>query len=169
MREILKANLPTFTSEEKKLLQYKSDFIGLNHYTAIYVKDCIHSPCSLNTYEGNALVFATGERDGVKIGRDWSNVSREELINDVERLNYLQGYITYLSKAVRNGANVRGYFAWTLLDNFEWTFGYSVRYGLYHVDFDTQERTPRMSARWYRSFLTGSDLTDNVQEPRADS
>nr|CAB3487626.1 unnamed protein product [Digitaria exilis] len=135
MREILKANLPTFTSEEKKLLQYKSDFIGLNHYTAIY----------------------------------WSNVSREELINDVERLNYLQGYITYLSKAVRNGANVRGYFAWTLLDNFEWTFGYSLRYGLYHVDFDTQERTPRMSARWYRSFLTGSDLTDNVQEPRADS
>jgi beta-glucosidase len=70
MREILKSNLPTFTSEEKKLLQYKSDFIGLNHYTAIYTKDCIHSPCDLSTYEGNALVFATGERDGVKIGGD---------------------------------------------------------------------------------------------------
>jgi len=67
---------------------------------------------------------------------------------------------------------VRGYFVWTLLDNFEWTFGYSVRFGLYHVDFDTQERTPRMSARWYRSFLKGSAaLTtgEAAQERRADS
>jgi len=102
----------------------------------------------------------------------WSDVSREELINDVERLNYLRGYVTYLAKAIRNGANVRGYFVWTLLDNFEWTFGYSVRFGMYHVDFDTQERTPRMSARWYRSFLTGSAaLTtgEAAQERRADS
>ncbi|CAL5015961.1 unnamed protein product [Urochloa decumbens] len=210
MREILKSNLPTFTAEEKKLLQCKADFIGINHYTAIYAKDCIHSPCSLDTYEGNALVFATGERDGVKIGGDtalggfyvvpqavepaimyvnqrykdtpvyisengysqWSDASREELINDVKRLNYLQGYVTYLSKAIRNGANVRGYFVWTLLDNFEWTFGYTIRFGLYHVDFDTQERTPRMSARWYRSFLTGSHsagMADEAQERRADS
>lgn len=213
MREILRSNLPTFTSEEKKLLQYKSDFIGLNHYTAIYAKDCIHSPCDLSTYEGNALVFATGERDGVMIGGDtalggfyvvpqavepaimyvnqrykdtpvyvsengysqWSDVGREELINDVERLNYLQGYVTHLSRAIRNGADVRGYFVWTLMDNFEWTFGYTVRFGLYHVDFDTPERTrtPRMSARWYRSFLTGSSagaLTDEAQQGRrADS
>ncbi|CAL5031057.1 unnamed protein product [Urochloa decumbens] len=210
MREILKSNLPTFTPEEKKLLQYKADFIGINHYTAIYAKDCIHSPCILDTYEGNALVFATGERDGVKIGGDtalggfyvvpqavepaimyvnqrykdtpvyisengysqWSDASREELINDVKRLNYLQGYVTYLSKAIRNGANVRGYFVWTLLDNFEWTFGYTIRFGLYHVDFDTQERTPRMSARWYRGFLTGSPsagMADEAQEQRADS
>jgi beta-glucosidase len=71
MREILQSNLPTFTAEEKKLLlRYKVDFIGLNHYTAIYAKDCIHSPCNLQTYEGNAFVLATGERDGVKIGRD---------------------------------------------------------------------------------------------------
>ncbi|CAO2042989.1 unnamed protein product [Urochloa humidicola] len=205
MREILKSNLPTFTTEEKKLLQYKADFIGLNHYTAIYTKDCIHSPCSVDTYEGNALVFATGERDGVKIGGDtalegfyvvpqavepaimyvnqrykdtpvyvsengysqWSDANTEELINDVKRLNYLQGYVTYLSKAIRNGANVRGYFVWTLMDNFEWTFGYTIRFGLYHVDFDTQERTPRMSARWYRSFLTG--MADEAQEQRAES
>uniref|UniRef100_A0A0A9EPA4 BGL04 n=1 Tax=Arundo donax TaxID=35708 RepID=A0A0A9EPA4_ARUDO len=183
MREILNSNLPTFTSEEKKLLlQYKTDFIGLNHYTAIYAKDCIYSPCNLKTYEGNALVLAIGERNGVKIGRDtaldgyyvvpeamepaimyvnqrykdtpvfitengysqWSDASREELINDVERVNYLQGYVTYISAAIRNGANVRGYFVWTLLDNFEWTFGFSVRYGLYHVHFDTLERTPRI-------------------------
>jgi beta-glucosidase len=71
MREILQSNLPAFTREEKKLvLKYKADFIGLNHYTAIYTKDCIHSPCNLETYEGNALALAVGERDGVKIGGD---------------------------------------------------------------------------------------------------
>lgn len=212
MREILGSDLPTFTAEEKALLlRYKADFIGLNHYTAIYARDCLRSPCNLGSYEGNAFVSATGERDdGVKIGGDtalagffdvpeaielaiqyvngrykgtpvyitengysqWSDASREELINDVGRKNYLQGYITYLSKAVRNGANVRGYFVWTLLDNFEWAFGYRLKYGLYHVDFDTQERTPRMSARWYQGFLTGRTSQRDeaaAQARRADS
>ncbi|KAJ1271852.1 hypothetical protein BS78_06G157700 [Paspalum vaginatum] len=207
MRELLGSNLPTFTPEEQELLRHgRADFIGLNHYTAVYAKDCIASPCDLGTYEGNALVLAVGERDGVKIGGDtalngfyvvpealepaimyinarykdtpvyitengfsqWSDTSREELINDMERVNYLQGYITYLARAIRNGANVRGYFVWTLLDNFEWTFGYSMRYGLYHVDFDTQERTPRKSARWYQGFLTGDGSpTDQDEAPQA--
>jgi beta-glucosidase len=69
MHEMLSSNLPEFTPAEKRLLQNKVDFIGVNHYTAIYTKDCISSPCNLNTYEGNALVFATGERDGVGIGK----------------------------------------------------------------------------------------------------
>jgi beta-glucosidase len=74
--------------------------------------------------------------------------------------------------ACRNGANVRGYFVWTLLDNFEWAFGYRLKYGLYHVDFDTQERTPRMSARWYQGFLTGRTSQRDeaaAQARRADS
>lgn len=69
----------------------------------------------------------------------------------------------------RRGANVRGYFVWTLMDNFEWVFGFSVRLGLYHVDFDTQERIPRISAKWYRDFLTGSRLMDEMQTWREDS
>lgn len=69
MREILSSNLPKFTPEEKKLLQNKVDFIGINQYTAIYAKDCIYSPCALNTYEGNALVYTTGVRNGAKIGK----------------------------------------------------------------------------------------------------
>jgi beta-glucosidase len=57
------------------LLQNRVDFIGVNHYTAIYAKDCISSPCELNTYEGNALVFATGEKDGVRIGKPVRTIS----------------------------------------------------------------------------------------------
>jgi beta-glucosidase len=100
-----------------------------------------------------------------------SDTNMEDLINDVERVNYLQGYLKYLSSAVRKGANVGGYFMWSLIDNFEWVFGYTIKFGLYHVDFDTQERIPKMSAKWYRDFLTGSNVTDDTQvwSRRADS
>lgn len=53
----------------------------------------------------------------------------------------------------RKGADVRGYFVWSLLDNFEWKHGYSIRFGLHHVDFATLNRTPRMSAFWYKNVI----------------
>jgi len=53
----------------------------------------------------------------------------------------------------RKGADVRGYFLWSLLDNFEWTDGSSIRFGLHRVDYDTLQRTPRMSASWYKNFI----------------
>lgn len=58
----------------------------------------------------------------------------------------------------REGADVRGYFIWSLIDNFEWLHGYSMRFGLYHVDYETQDRTPKLSANWYRKFLSDSKL-----------
>jgi beta-glucosidase len=69
MREILGSRLLAFTAEEKKKLQHKLDFIGVNHYTSIYAKDCIFSPCKLDTYMGNALVYTSGEYNGNYIGK----------------------------------------------------------------------------------------------------
>lgn len=54
---------------------------------------------------------------------------------------------------IRNGADVRGYFVWSLLDNFEWNYGSSVRFGLYNVDYGTLNRTRRLSALWYKNFI----------------
>lgn len=56
----------------------------------------------------------------------------------------------------RNGADVRGYFVWSLMDSYEWLVGYNLRYGLYYVDRQTFKRIPKLSARWYKSFLTNN-------------
>ncbi|KAH7569533.1 hypothetical protein JRO89_XS06G0180300 [Xanthoceras sorbifolium] len=77
-----------------------------------------------------------------------NSTTTEELLNDVKRVEYMAGYLEALLTAVRGGADVRGYFAWSLLDNFEWTFGYTVRFGLHHVDYASLRRTPKLSAIW---------------------
>ncbi|XP_014507952.2 beta-glucosidase 46 [Vigna radiata var. radiata] len=77
----------------------------------------------------------------------------EEDLNDSKRIKYMVDHIEAMVAAIRKGADVRGYLAWTLLDSFEWIYGYSVRYGFHHVDFATLKRTPRLSATWYKQFL----------------
>ncbi|MER5881116.1 GH1 family beta-glucosidase [Streptomyces sp. NPDC001910] len=74
-------------------------------------------------------------------------------IDDQERITFLDGHVRALHRASEQGVDVRGYFVWSLLDNFEWAEGYARRFGLVHVDFDTLERTPKASYRWLRDVL----------------
>jgi beta-glucosidase len=74
-------------------------------------------------------------------------------LEDPARVEFLQTHIAVLADALRAGHDVRGYFVWSLLDNWEWTAGFGPRLGLYHTDFATQTRTPKSSARWYGQFL----------------
>ncbi|MFD5404829.1 GH1 family beta-glucosidase [Streptomyces griseorubiginosus] len=76
-----------------------------------------------------------------------------EGIDDQDRIAYLDSHVRALHKAVEAGVDVRGYFVWSLLDNFEWAEGYARRFGLVHVDFETQARTPKASYGWYRDLL----------------
>ncbi|WUO38474.1 GH1 family beta-glucosidase [Streptomyces sp. NBC_00285] len=76
-----------------------------------------------------------------------------EGVDDQERIAYLDGHIRALHTAVEAGVDVRGYFVWSLLDNFEWAEGYARRFGLVHVDFETLARTPKASYAWYRELL----------------
>ena len=70
-------------------------------------------------------------------------------VHDPDRIRYLHGHISAVRRAITDGADVRGYFLWSLLDNFEWAYGYGKRFGAVHVDYETQRRTPKSSARWY--------------------
>jgi beta-glucosidase len=74
-------------------------------------------------------------------------------VHDPERTSYLETYIDAMSRAVADGAPVKGYFVWSLLDNFEWAHGYSKRFGLVYVDYPTLERVPKDSFHWYRGLI----------------
>jgi beta-glucosidase len=75
-------------------------------------------------------------------------------IQDGDRIHLLEGFLTGLASAIREGAaDVRGYYLWSLLDNFEWSYGYSKRFGLVFVDYATQQRIPKASALWYAQVI----------------
>jgi beta-glucosidase len=78
---------------------------------------------------------------------DYADPSGE--VKDPERVEYLHAHLAAVHRAIEDGADVRGYFLWSLLDNFEWAYGYSKRFGIVHVDFASQRRTLKSSARWY--------------------
>ncbi|MFD6446000.1 GH1 family beta-glucosidase [Promicromonospora sp. NPDC060204] len=79
-------------------------------------------------------------------------------VHDVERVSYLHDHVEALGLARDQGVDVRGYFAWSLLDNFEWAYGYDRRFGIIRVDYETLERTWKDSAHWYRRLATTNTL-----------
>lgn len=74
-----------------------------------------------------------------------------------------EGAATAVEHAIADGVDVRAYFVWSLHDNFEWAEGYAKRFGLIHVDYATQARTPRRSARWYRTIIKGTNGSEGAQ------
>eukprot|EP00927_Polykrikos_kofoidii_P062154 TRINITY_DN56974_c0_g1_i1.p1 TRINITY_DN56974_c0_g1~~TRINITY_DN56974_c0_g1_i1.p1 ORF type:complete len:511 (-),score=57.82 TRINITY_DN56974_c0_g1_i1:183-1649(-) len=93
----------------------------------------------------------------------------ESACNDEFRVRYFQGYIAQVHKAIQDGADVRGYFAWSLMDNFEWGLGYSKRFGIVRVDYATLDRTPKASAALMRSLAETNVLKLQQQVPDASS
>jgi beta-glucosidase len=79
-------------------------------------------------------------------------------VRDDDRVDYLRGHLEAVRSAVAAGVALRGYLAWSLLDNFEWAYGYSKRFGLVHVDYATQRRTPKRSALWFRDVIAKRSL-----------
>ncbi|GAB3650975.1 glycoside hydrolase family 1 protein [Glycomyces tarimensis] len=80
-------------------------------------------------------------------------VGPDGAVDDAARIDYLDAYLRAAGEAIEKGVNLRGYFVWSLLDNFEWAEGYSKRFGLVHVDYETQRRTLKRSAEWYRGVI----------------
>ncbi|WP_020391596.1 GH1 family beta-glucosidase [Kribbella catacumbae] len=76
------------------------------------------------------------------------------VVDDQRRIDYLDGYLRSLKGVIDEGMDIRGYFQWSLLDNFEWSVGYTQRFGLIHVDYKTLSRTPKASYHWYRDLIT---------------
>ncbi|CAM0875276.1 unnamed protein product [Alopecurus aequalis] len=191
MQDIVKERLPRFTPDQVKLVKGSADYIGINHYTAIYIQDRKLVNQTPISYTDDWHVYDLFERDGKPIGRkaysDWlyitpfgmygcmnyirekygnpavlimengmdqpGNLTLDGYLQDDTRVDYYRDYLSQLKRAVDGGANVHGFFAWSLLDNFEWLLGYTSKFGIVHVDFNTLERRPKKSANWFKELL----------------
>ncbi|MBK8026725.1 MAG: beta-glucosidase [Chloroflexi bacterium] len=155
------------------------DFLGVNYYTrtiAAYDEQRFMNVGSVRNQQASFTamdweIYPQGlTRLLTRVARDYGDLplyvmengaafddpaSLNGVVQDPDRVAYLQGHVAALEQAIAQGAPVKGYFVWSLLDNFEWAFGYSRRFGMVHVDFETQKRTPKSSYFWYRDMIRG--------------
>jgi beta-glucosidase len=184
LREIFGEAWPEWPQEDFALIGEPLDFIGINYYTRSVVRhDEQHWPLRAGavkqpraTYtETGWEVFPQGLTDTLVWFRNRYGptplyvtengaaffdppTAEEGRIDDPLRVSYLRKHIAAIAEALRQGVDLRGYFAWSLLDNMEWSLGYSKRFGLVHVDFATQQRTPKSSARFYAEMIARGAL-----------
>ena len=169
---------PKFTAEDLKTISTRLDFVGINVYSPQYVRAISASPgyeivpfakshprtASSWQYVGpEALYWAPRHLHNVWnvpeifISENGCGTfdapATDGIVYDSDRVMFLRNYLTMLQQASAKGVPVRGYFVWSLFDNFEWADGYATRFGLIHVDYATQKRTPKLSASYYAEVM----------------
>ena len=170
---------PKFTAEELKIISSPNDFVGLNIYAPqFYIAASDKAPGwrvlpfpasfpHMNSewlrvgpetiYWAPRLAAKVWNIETIYISENGTSsddkLSADGQVYDLDRIMYLRNYLAQLQRATAEGVPVRGYFLWSLMDNFEWIFGYEKRFGLYHVDFETQRRTPKLSVAFYRDVV----------------
>jgi beta-glucosidase len=168
---------PEFTAEELKIISSPVDFVGLNIYRpSVYVvaSDGGFRPIPFNKSHPHMLsswhllgpevmywaprqmqsLWRPGEIYITENGCAASDeISAEGRVDDSDRIMFLRNHLGHLRRAAAEGIPVKGYFHWSLMDNFEWSDGFANRFGLLHVDFRTQQRTPKLSAAWFREAI----------------
>jgi len=168
-----KSRLPEFTEDEKNFIKGTGDFLGLNHYTTSYAVDTEYVVSDPPSYYNDQNAGGFKDDSWPKTGSSWlqivpwgirrllvwldneykvpiyvteNGVSTKDVyeLEDTQRVNYYKSYINEVLKAIKiDKANVKGYTAWSLMDNFEWGAGYTERFGIHYVDFDDPDRLPR--------------------------
>jgi beta-glucosidase len=168
---------PKFTDADMMAIGSPLDFVGINCYTATWVRAdsaqgyaIVSNPSSYPhmasswltvgpeaLYWGPKLVNELWNPKAIFITENGCSsddkLTPDGLVLDSDRVMYLRNYLTQLQRATSEGVPVKGYFLWSLLDNFEWADGYSKRFGIVYVDFTTQRRTPKLSADFYKTTI----------------
>ena len=177
------ADAPKFTPEDLKIISSPLDFVGINIYTPTYVraddsKDGFAVVPHPASYPHMASQWLSIGPEALywgphHVAKNWgvheiyitengcssSDVpAADGVVYDTDRVMYLRNYISQLQRATADGIPVRGYFLWSLMDNFEWADGYTNRFGLHYVDYKTQKRTPKLSALFYREVISRNGL-----------
>ncbi|QHO55192.1 Beta-glucosidase [Arachis hypogaea] len=151
MRSYVGNRLPKFTEEEAKILIGSYDFIGINYYTSNYAAH-LTKPFDRT----KPPMYATDPQCDITCMDEFNDptLTLEEALMDTYRIDYYYRHLYHVLQAIKGGANVKGYFAWTFSDNFEWNSGYNQRFGLVFIDYkDNLKRHQKLSARWFGNFL----------------
>ncbi|MGV8983365.1 GH1 family beta-glucosidase [Clostridium sp.] len=85
-------------------------------------------------------------------------VTKDNKVHDIERINFIKAHLKVIQRFIEEGGNLKGYYLWSFMDNFEWAFGYSKRFGMVYVNYDTQERIMKDSALWYKEVIKSRSL-----------
>jgi beta-glucosidase len=174
----LGADAPRFTAEQMDIIRTPMDFVGLNIYQPTYVRAddsekgyaVVNPPASFpHMYSNWLYVGPEALYWAPRIVTDlWKpkelyitengasstdTLAPDGHVYDSDRVMYLRNYLRQLHRAVAEGVPVKGYFVWSLLDNYEWADGYDKRFGIVYVDFKTQKRTPKLSAGFYQEVI----------------
>jgi beta-glucosidase len=162
---------PVTHENDFEIIAQPLDFLGINYYTRIWASAAqppVPSPMPLgandmgweNHPQGLTELLLRVNRDYTlppvyitENGTACADRVQGGRVADPERIEYLRSHLEALRAAMEGGVDVRGYFYWSLLDNYEWNSGYDKRFGLVHVDYETQARTLKDSALWYREFI----------------
>ena len=169
---------PLVADGDFSTMRQPTDYLGVNYYSPMYV---VHAPESLfGAWFGAAPagthftsmgwpVDASGlTEELMRLSNQYGNLdlyvtengacyddrrAADGFVRDDDRIAYLRAHLAAARRALTAGANLRGYFVWSLLDNFEWAEGYNRRFGVVYVDFDTLKRTPKASYHWLAEFV----------------
>lgn len=178
-----KGDAPKFTEADLKIISSPLDFVGINIYQPRYVR-ASNSPLGFSEVPNppsfphmispwlfcGPEVLYWGPRHVNKIwgakeiyitenGCSSSDVpAADGKVYDTDRVMFLRNYLSQLQRATADGVPVKGYFLWSLMDNFEWADGYTNRFGLHYVDYDTQKRTPKLSADFYKQVIANNSV-----------
>jgi len=175
-------SLPYFEDNDFNLISQPLDFWGLNSYNRVVVsqnnsEEIIEDIKKRggNFLDNNQEFYPKAVYDSAKMLREKyklkipiyvtengtyssDNVIKNGIIQDDDRIKYFKGFIEWIDKANNEGLDIRGYYLWTLMDNFEWTAGFNTKFGLYHTDLNTLKRTPKKSAIEYKIIIKNNSL-----------
>lgn len=167
-------NAPQPAPGDMALIAARNDFLGVNYYTPTRVSAKAgivrnpHADYTLMDWEvepqGLHQVLMQLHRDSrgrlplyiTENGASYADKLENGRIHDDRRTAYLKGHFAATLRAIHDGADLRGYFVWSLLDNFEWTFGYQQFFGILHVNYATQQRTIKDSGYYYRDVIAAN-------------
>ncbi|WPO78936.1 GH1 family beta-glucosidase [Flavobacterium sp. KACC 22761] len=147
-REVVKASLLTPYIGAELISAEKRNVISTEMGWEVYPPALYHILKRFNGYEGIKKIIITEN------GAAFPDTVTNGKVYDIKRTHFIQDHLEQILKAKEEGLNVDGYFVWTLTDNFEWAEGYNARFGLIHIDFETQKRTIKNSGYWFKDFLS---------------